>query len=135
MNKPRIIFVSDSAADQSLVDALGQNGFDVSFTATSVDASPGLFGLPPDLLVLDISDVPHALAFLKTVRTSSHLKQTPVLVIAEWGSGQPTLALANGADAIEPKPIGAQRMLAAVTRLLQSKMVLTASAGTNGDED
>jgi DNA-binding response OmpR family regulator len=101
----------------------------------SVGVYEELVASPPDLLILDVSDPSEGVALLKRVRASSSLKRIAVLVIAEWGTGQSTLALSNGADAIERKPIDAPRLSAAVTRLLQPHMVLTARAGTNGDED
>jgi len=50
------------------------------------------------------------------------------MVIAEWGTGQPMLALSHGADAFEPKPVDEPRLLAAVKRLLRPNMVMVARA-------
>ncbi|MFS8085451.1 MAG: hypothetical protein ACMG6H_07450, partial [Acidobacteriota bacterium] len=42
-----------------------------------------------------------------------------------------TLALTKGADAYEPKPISAERLIAAVDRLLRQKIAKTASAANS----
>jgi hypothetical protein len=41
-----------------------------------------------------------------------------LLVIAEWGTGQASLALAQGADAFEPWPIETDRLISAIDRML-----------------
>ena len=46
-----------------------------------------------------------------------------ILVIAEWGAGEATMALAQGANGYEPKPIETTRVLASVARLLSLKTV------------
>ena len=83
---------------------------------------------PPDLLVIDVSDPREGIELLKSVRSALELKAMLVLVIAEWGTGQPTLALSNGADAFEPKPIDVARLIAAVKKLLRPNMVMVAKA-------
>jgi len=56
------------------------------------------------------------------------------LTVAQWGTGQATIALAQGADAFEPKPVEADRLVDAIERLLRPGMVMTARASaTNGD--
>jgi len=95
-----------------------------------------LLASPPDLLIFDILDASAAIGLLRKVRSSHRLKSTPVIVIAEWGTGQATLALSQGAHAFERKPIEASRLLRAVENLLRPKMVMTAKAsGLSGDEE
>jgi len=123
----RIIFVTDSASDERLMAALEGQGFAVS-TETQ---SPGVIKAsltPPDLIVLDVRDAYEGLECLKEIRVRSDLKTASVLVLAEWGTGQATLALAKGADAFEPKPIDAKRLIAAVDRCLRPRLVMTAAA-------
>ena len=123
----RIMFVTDSAPDERLIAALEEHGFAVS-TETQ---SPGVIEAslaPPDLIVLDVLDAYEGLERLREIRARSDLKTASVLVLAEWGTGQATLTLANGADAFEPKPIDAKRLIAAVDRFLRPRLVMTAAA-------
>src|SRR5437763_7370371 len=99
----RIMFVTDSAPDERLSAALEEHGFAVSTETRLIasEASP----TPPDLIVLDVLDAYEGLKRLQEIRARSDLKTASVIVLAEWGTGQATLVLANGADAFEPKPI------------------------------
>src|SRR5947207_7202210 len=104
MTARQIMIVRGEAADEWLVDALREHGFEVS-AATTPTAFERLLLSPPDLLVIDVLDPRAGIELLRSVRSALELKTTLVLVIAKWGTGQPTLALSNGADAFEPKPI------------------------------
>jgi CheY-like chemotaxis protein len=55
---------------------------------------------------------------LRRVRDTEGLARTPVLVMTGYGTGAPTLTLAQGADAYEPKPVEPESLLASVRRLL-----------------
>ncbi len=83
----------------------------------------------PDLLVLDLSDTEQTIQLLKEIRASSRWNRTSVMVAAEWGSGQATLSLSNGADAFEPKPISPARLMASIDNLLRPRLVMTANSG------
>jgi len=123
----RIMFVTDSAPDETLIAAMEEHGFAVSTEtqpAVAIEASL----TPPDLIVLDVLDAYEGLNRLQEIKTRSDLKTASVLVLAEWGAGQATLALANGANAFEPKPIDAKRLIAAVDRFLRPRLVMTAAA-------
>ncbi|HXI24047.1 MAG TPA: hypothetical protein VNG71_09230 [Pyrinomonadaceae bacterium] len=122
----RIMFVTNSAPDERLIAALEEHGFAVS-TETHPPLGTEASLTPPDLIVLDVLDAYEELERLKEIKTSSDLQTAPVLVLAEWGTGQATLALANGADAFEPKPIDAKRLIAAVERFLRPRLVMTAA--------
>ena|SRR5437762_984391 len=134
MTARQIMIVSGGTADEWLVDALREHGFEVSAATTPI-AFERLLLSPPDLLVIDVSDPREGLKLLNSVRSALELKATLVLVIAEWGTGQPTLALSNGADAFEPKPIDAPRLIAAVKKLLRPNMVMVAKANALENED
>jgi DNA-binding response OmpR family regulator len=127
MTARQIMIVSGGIADESLIDALREQGFEVSATTTPI-AFERLRLSPPDLLVIDVLNPREGIELLKSVRSSVALKATLVMVIAEWGTGQPTLAFSNGADAFEPKPIDASRLIAAVKKLLRPNMVMVAKA-------
>jgi CheY-like chemotaxis protein len=83
------------------------------------------------LFVLDMTGVPDAIDLIVKIRASPELRQTPLLAIADWGTGLPTLALSNGADAFEPKPVAATRLIAAIGRLLDSNRAMTAKAASD----
>jgi len=123
----RIMFITDSAADERLVAELEEHGFAVS-TETRLPVATEASPTAPDLIVLDVVDAYEGLERLQDIRAKSDLKTASVLVLAEWGTGQATLALANGADAFEPKPIDAKRLIAAVDRFLRPRFVMTAAA-------
>ena len=121
------MFVSDSAPDEKLIAALDEHGFAVT-TETQPPVLIEASLTPPDLIVLDVLDASEGLERLKEIKTRSDLKTASVLVLAEWGTGQATLALTNGADAFEPKPIDAKRLIAAVESFLRPRLVMTAAA-------
>ena len=121
------MFATGSAPDERLIAALVEHGFEVSVRIRSTNAFEESAALP-DLIVLDAMDAYEGLEFLKEIKTSSDLKTASVLVLAEWGTGQTTLALANGAAACELKPIDAKRLIAAVERFLRPHLVMTAAA-------
>src|SRR5205085_9569142 len=112
----RIMFVTDSAPDERLIAALEEHGFAVS-TETQPPGVIEASMTPPDLIVLDVQDAYEGSKRLQEIRARSDLKTASVLVLAEWGTGQAILALANGADAFEPIPIDAERLIAAVDRI------------------
>jgi DNA-binding response OmpR family regulator len=120
------MFVTDSAPDEKLIAALDEHGFAVT-TETQPPVLSEASLTPPDLIVLDVLDAYEGLERLKEIKTRSDLQASSVLVLAEWGTGQATLALANGADAFEPKPIDAKRLIAAVERFLRPRLVMTAA--------
>ena len=121
------MFVTD-APDASLVAGLEECGFDVASETPNADVYERLLILAPDLVVIDFASAERAIKFLKGVRSSVTLDKTSVLVLATWGTGQASLALSNGADAFEPKPIDAARLLDAVERLMRPRLVMTAKA-------
>jgi len=132
----RILFVTDYAPDKFSRSALEQQGFEVSFEAETTRAYTKLLETAFDLLIIDLADPQSAVNLLKEVRGTTKLARALVLTIAEWGSGQPTLALSHGADAFEPRPIDAARLVSVVEQLLRPRMVKTAKAtAANGEAD
>ena len=74
-----------------------------------------------ELVAIDLVEAVAGVEFIRRVRTTTNLTQPLLLVIAEWGTGGATLALSQGADAFEPKPIDAARLVDSVERLLGTK--------------
>ena len=131
----RILFVSDGTIDQSLRAALEERRFEIA-ESNSNQALTQLTDGSFDLLIINLGDATEAVGLLEPVRASAHLRSLLTLVIAEWGTGQPTLALSEGVEAFEPAPIDAPRLIAAVEKLLRPRMVMTAIAsGTDGESD
>src|SRR5947209_5756199 len=124
----RILLVSDEEADRFLPAALEQRGFEVTVTRDTEEAHHQLLRSEFDLAIIDLAEAINAVEFVRRVRATPKLNKTFLLAIAEWGTGQPTLALSQGADAYEPKPIDAPRLVAAVERLLRQDMVKSAAA-------
>ena len=125
MLKPTVMFLA-SAVDAAVIESLSESGFDVSTESQSAIGFERSLTSRPDLFVIDLADPDEAIAIIQRIRSAPELKQTLVLAIAEWGTGVATLALSNGADAFEPKPIKAAKLIAAVEKLLRPNLVMTA---------
>ena len=131
----RILFVSDDTMDQSLGTALEERRFEIA-ESNSSEALTQLTDGSFDLLIINLRDVTKAVGLLKHVRSSAGFRNLLTLVIAEWGTGQPTLALSEGVEAFEPAPIDAPRLVTAVEKLLRPRMVMTvAASGWDGESD
>jgi len=131
--RQRILFVCDGVLDQKLRSALADRRFDM----TESDPARVLTQLTDetfDLLIIDLRNAAAAVELLKTVRAETRLHNLQTLVIAEWGTGQPTLALSQGADAFERAPIDGPRLAESVEKLLRPKLVMTARASTADGE-
>jgi len=131
----RILFVSDGTIDQSLGTALEERRFEIA-ESNSSEALTRLTDGSFDLLIINLRDVTKAVGLLKHVRSRASFRNLLTLVIAEWGTGQPMLALSEGVEAFEPAPIDAPRLVAAVEKLLRPRMVMTvAASGRDGESD
>lgn len=129
----RILFVSDGPLDQSLRTTLEAGRFEVAESdpeAALARLRDGGFSL----LAINLRNAEQGVGLLRAVRANADLRNLSTLVIAEWGTGQPTVSLAEGAEAFERAPIDTPRLIAAVERLLRPRMVMTARASaTNGE--
>lgn len=127
MSRPQqILIVSDDAPSELTRGALEQRGFAVEFaqdfeTAFRHDSTF-------DLVIVDVAQATSGIEFIKRLRGTPKLRKIFVLTLADWGTGQATLALKLGADAYEPKPVSPERLLAAVERLLPQRIARTAAA-------
>lgn len=129
----RILFVIDGSIDQSLRAALEERRFEIT-ESNSNEALAHLADGSFDLLIINLRDAAKAVGLLKHARASTQLRKLLTLVIAEWGTGQPMLAMSEGVEAFEPAPIDAPRLIAAVEKLLRPHMVMTATASTTDRE-
>ncbi len=115
----RILIVSDRANFPRT--ALEQRGFEVTIAPDCETAFEKLLRAPFDLAVAALAPAQDGTEFIKRVRATPQLTGILVLVLAEWGTGEPTLALAAGADAYEPNEtrlIDPERLITSIERLL-----------------
>ncbi len=115
----RILIVSDNADFPSA--AFEQRGFAVASANNCDTAFAKLLEAPFDLLIVDFAPAPGGIEFIKRVRATPQLTGILILVMAEWGTGEPTLALSAGADAYEPNEttsMDASRLITSIERLL-----------------
>ena len=132
----RILIISDDEPNASLQRTLDGHGFTVTVTEDANDGYDRLSQLQFDLVIVDLNRPITGVGLINRIRSNPALRRLIVLTIAEWGTGQPTMALAQGADGFEPKPVDAGRLVAAVEKLLRPNMVMTATAGaTNAESD
>jgi DNA-binding response OmpR family regulator len=117
----RILIVTDDAQFELMRGALEARGFAVTAAPNYESAYRQLLEAQFDLVVIDLVEAVDGVEFIKRVRATSNLTQPLMLVIAEWGTGSAALALTQGADAYEPKPIDAARLVDSVERLLGTK--------------
>ncbi len=79
-----------------------------------------------DLIVIESTQPARdSIEFIKRVRATPQLAGILILIMAEWGTGEPTLALSAGADAYEPtetKPIDPNRLVTSIERLLHRQV-------------
>jgi DNA-binding response OmpR family regulator len=115
----RILIVTDST--QFPCAELEERGFAVTIAKDCDAAFEDLFAARFDLVVIDFSSARDGIEFTKRVRETPQLAGILILIMAEWGTGEPTLALSAGADAYEPvaaKKADANRLITSIERLL-----------------
>jgi DNA-binding response OmpR family regulator len=117
----RILIVADDAQFELMRGPLAVRGFAVMPAPDYESAYRQLLEARFDLAVIDLVDAVAGVEFIKRVQGATNLTQPLLLVIAEWGTGGATLALSQRADAYEPKPVDAARLVDSVERLLGTK--------------
>ena len=126
MTKPqRILIVADDEAQRELIRrTLEERGFAVATATDGSGAAEALLESRFDLIVISLARTADGVALIEQVRSRPKSANTLLLVLAEWGTGQATLALAQGADAFEPAPIDASRLIASIEELFHQKAVV-----------
>ena len=130
----RILIISDDETNASLQRPLDEHGFTVTLAQNADDGYRRLSQLQFDLVIVNLHHPITGVGLIKRIRSNLALRRLMVLTIAEWGTGQPTMALAQGVDGFEPSPIDADRLLTAVEKLLRPNMVMTAAASATKAE-
>ena len=124
----RILIVSDHPVDEFSC-ALGAKGFETTLAADAAEGYRQMAEMQFDVVVVNLAT--GGADLIKRIRSNSELAALKVLTIAEWGTGEGTLALSLGADGFEPAPIDSGRLANAIEKLLRPGMAMTA-AGRNG---
>jgi len=123
----RILIVTDRDEQQDATHrALARQDFEAvaaqDFTAAYTSLLDSIF----DMIVIESTQSPRdCVEFIKRVRATPRLTGILILIVAEWGTGEPTLALSAGADAYEPtetKPIDPNRLVTSIERLLHRQV-------------
>jgi DNA-binding NtrC family response regulator len=117
----RILIVGDDAQSEVMRGALAAREFAVTATPDYESAHRQLLETRYDLVVIDLVETAAGVEFIKRVQRTTNLTQPLFLVIAEWGTGGAMLALSQSADAYEPKPVDAARLVDSVERLFGTK--------------
>jgi DNA-binding response OmpR family regulator len=132
----RILIVSDEQGNMWMRASLARQGFSVT---NADDADKGYAQLLEswcDLVVISLRDSTSGLNFIRRIRANPALRRVFILAIAEWGTGQPTMALTAGADGFESGPVDRERLIAAVARLMRPHLTMTARvSGAKRDDD
>ena len=132
--KQRILIISDDRTSESLRRALDEKGFEVTLKENADEGYRQLIHARFHLVLVNLDRAITGAGLIKRIRANASLSQLRVMTIAQWGTGQATIAFAQGADAFEPKPVETARLVDAIERLLLPGMVKTARASaTNGD--
>lgn len=131
--KKRILIISDDLTSESLRLALDQRGFVVTLTENAEDGYRQVIDGQFHLVLVNLDRAVTGAGLIKRIRANPRLSQVQLMTVAEWGTGQATIALAQGADTFEPGPVEASRLVEAIERLLQPVMAKTARVSTIGD--
>jgi two-component system response regulator RegA len=123
-HSPRILIVSDDVQFDLVRADVEARGFEVMVEHDHESALRRLSDFSFDLVVIDLAQESRDTEFLRHLRETPKLSKIFVLALGEWGTGQPTLALSQGADGYEPKPVNAERLVASVERLLRRQLAV-----------
>jgi DNA-binding response OmpR family regulator len=117
--KQRILIISDDRSTEPLRRALAERGFEVMLTEDANDGYRQIQDVRFDLVLVNLESAITGAGLIKRIRSHSSLNQLRVMTVAEWGTGQATMALAQGVDAFEPKPVETGHLVETIERLLQ----------------
>ena len=125
---PRLLLVSSANRRDALRRSLRALGIAVSFAGGVRSAFNQLTRTAFDVVAIDLVSTPDAFDFIKRIKGTAIFKATRIVVVGEWGTGHPSLALSLGADAYEPAPLDAIRLFQSIGRLPQRRAT---AAGRN----
>ncbi|HKP36584.1 MAG TPA: hypothetical protein VJT71_06970 [Pyrinomonadaceae bacterium] len=117
----RVLFIATQAPDDVTRRTLEIRGFAPTFADDWQQAWSRLSEAEFSLVIADLGRDTEAISFIRRLRETETTKAMPVLALGEWGTGAPTLALSQGADAYERTPIQAERLATSIERLLTER--------------
>ena len=117
-----LVIEDDEVARELMRMSLERRGYKVVVAEDGLQGYEEALRMHPDLIVTDIK-MPAAdgVHLVRRVRDTTELSETPILVITGFGTGSATFAMAQGANAYEPKPINPDNFLATVKRLIDKE--------------
>ena len=121
----QILIVGGDAHLSFARPALERLGFAVAIAKDCDTAFETLLSSAFDLVVADSGWAENRIEFIKRIRATPQLTAILILIVAEWGTGEPTLALRAGADAYEPneaRPFDPSRLVSSIERLLNRQV-------------
>ena len=124
VHSQRILIVSDDVQFDLMREAVEARGFEVVVEHDHESALCRLSESLFDLVVIDLAQASRDIELIQRLHVQPKVGKTFVLALGEWGTGQPTLALSQGADACEPKPVNAERLVASLERLLRRRLAV-----------
>jgi DNA-binding response OmpR family regulator len=130
----RILIISDDQTSEFLRASLEGRGFKAALIENADDGYRQMVETRFDLVVVNLDKAITGAGLIRRIRANPALGELRVLTIAEWGTGQATIALAQGANAFEPKPVEPNRLVDAIERLLRPIMTMTARASAANGE-
>ena len=124
MTRPtRILIAAPDDDERAATRQALERDFEIVDAADFTRAYALLLESPFDLVVIKSAGPPSdGIEFIKRIRRASGLTGILILVLAEWGTGEPSVALGAGADAYEaangPDPVDVDRLQTSIERLL-----------------
>lgn len=113
-----ILFVSHDTPDDEIRRLLRTRGFQMT-AVNELRAAAQIIGQTEfAAIVVDLGIGAEVLDLLQSLRTNDQARAVSVLAVGEWGTGAPTVALTAGADAYEPTPLNAERLVDSIERML-----------------
>ena len=128
----QILIISDDEANDALQRALEARACKTTLAADADEGYRQLVKTQFDLVVVNVAKANAGAELIRRIRSNPGLAGLKVLTLAEWGTGQGSLALSYGADAFEPKPINSDRVVTAIEKLLRLTMT---AVGSNGSRE
>ncbi len=127
MTRPtRILIAAPDDDERGAMRQALERDFEIVDAADFTEGYALLLESPFDLVVTrSAGPRQDGIEFIKRVRANGRLTGILILVIAEWGTGEPTLALSAGADAFEatngPNPVDVDHLQTSIERLLSQQ--------------
>lgn len=123
MKSQRILFISHEIPDDVTRRTLETRGFTLTHSEDVVGARQQLFESEFNSVVILLGDDSDGITFIRQLRETESTKKIPVVALGEWGTGQPSLALSQGADAYEKIPVDGERLATSIERVLIERAI------------